>query len=110
MIIDVLIEGSTNGRAYAYDATGFDVGKGDYVKIPPTPFGDPRYAKVVRVDVETSFEGSIKPILGVVQKAEPAERAWKVHDPCGVCSSTNTDWGPDLGAHCLDCGATDIDE
>lgn len=112
MIIDVLIDGSTNGRAYAYETGDFVVKKGDYVKIPPTPFGDPRYAKVIRT--ESEYDGPTKTILGVVgaalsyqEKSEDVE--WMPGFPCGSCGSNNTDWDGILGCHCLNCGSENAD-
>lgn len=113
MIIDVFIEG-VNGRTYAYDAADFEVRVGDYVRIPPTPLGDPRYAKVKRLD--SAYDGPVKPILGVVGKApvenevEDDSEPWMPGCPCGSCGSNDTDWDGVLGAHCLSCGATDADE
>lgn len=48
---------------------------------------------------------------GVGDPARGTERGWQPGDPCGVCGSTNTQWGePWQGAVCLNCGASDSDE
>jgi len=61
MLVDVLYDGSH--KAYAYEAPDH-VKVGDYVKIPETPFGDPRYARVIRLD--SQYEGPVKSVLGIV--------------------------------------------
>jgi len=66
MKIDVMYDGSH--RAYAYEAPDH-VKVGDYVMVPETPYGNPKYAKVIRLD--SQYEGPIKSIVRIVGDTPP---------------------------------------